>query len=66
MRQVWRKWVGIGLILLGLVGLFTPILQGIFLILGGITLANPEFAKKHFLKIYLKMEKKFGKYFSKK
>ena len=46
MNNLIKKTLGILLILIGIVGLFLPILQGVVLILLGINLFNPQLYKK--------------------
>ena len=50
-KEFIRKTSGILLILVGIVGLFLPVLQGIAMIVVGISLVNPILGKKIIKKI---------------
>jgi len=42
MRKIWKRITGYFFIILGIVGLFLPVLQGIFFIIIGLLLLAPE------------------------
>jgi uncharacterized membrane protein YbaN (DUF454 family) len=49
-QKVFKKIIGIFLIVLGIFGLFLPLLQGILLILAGLTLLESDIISKYFKK----------------
>lgn len=53
-KKLIRTLVGIGFLILGTIGLFTPLIQGILFILIGIAILEGKPIKEYFKKIWQK------------
>jgi hypothetical protein len=64
MKKVYKKWglliTGWGFLLLGIAGLFLPILQGVLFIAIGLAILSTEYVWAHHL--LLKLKTKFPKF----
>lgn len=58
-QKFWRKVAGVVLIILGIIGLFLPFLQGVAMILAGLALLENKQAALLFEKIKAGLHKRF-------
>ncbi len=63
MKRIIRYFLGISFLILGAVGLFLPILQGILFLLAGLLILAPE--SKHIKILHIKLRKKYPELFLK-
>lgn len=63
MKRIIRYFLGISFLILGAVGLFLPVLQGILFLLVGLLILAPE--SKHIKILHIKLRKKYPALFLK-